>query len=718
MKTLDYLMLFAYLLSTLLLGILAMRHTKTQSDYFLGGRSFGKLLQTFAAFGAGTGAHEPVAVGRAIWASGLSGVWIAMQWLFVTPIYWITAVWYRRMRHLTLGDWFVERYETRALGAAFTVYTLFFYMAFLSTMLTAITKFAVPLLGFSTVAGIDIAFIIVPALAVTVIVYGVLGGLTAAYWTDLVQGLLIIVLSILLIPFGLWALVQKYGDPTTDGIGQGFTILHQQVSSDMFSLFSGPSSGEFPLLYIVSFTLLSLVGIVVHPHFIATGGGSAKTELEARIGLVLGNFLKRLCTVGWALTALIALALLAGNPEIAGDMDLAWGVAAREILGPVNMGLVGLMFACMLAAMMSSADTYMLVSSAVVVRNVYAAYIDPHASEARYVAVGRVTGVVLVIGATVVALCYSNVLDQFRMAIEIPILFAAPFWLGLYWRRVNTWAVWLTIWFSFLVFFVLPIVLPLVMPNLRTDARFSQTTKFEVITTSRPATQADIDRHQAWQEARAKVDQMEDSTQREAALKTLGAEPPIAALGLPIDVVTTRGGQAIYWPGGVDAVDDTKRVTVEEKQDAAKRIVTQQWDGPVRGKGPFNLDFIVYAALGIDLSDANRATLEALRLPTRLILPFVVLVALSYVTPRNRAAALDRYYAKMKTPVLRDPEADQAALERAYQNPQALESQKLFPGSQWEMMRPTKLDVIGFVLSVAICAAIVWMLIWVASIGA
>ena len=47
----------------------------------------------------------------------------------------------------------------------------------------------------------------------------------------------------------------------------------------------------------------------------------------------------------------------------------------------MNLGLVGLMLACLLAAMMSSADTYMIVTSALVVRNVYAAYINPEADE-------------------------------------------------------------------------------------------------------------------------------------------------------------------------------------------------------------------------------------------------------------------------------------------------------------------------------------------------
>jgi SSS family solute:Na+ symporter len=719
MKTLDYLLLSVYLLLMLVLGLVAMRRTKTQNDYFLGGRSFGKLLQTFAAFGAGTGAHEPVTVGRAVWFSGLSGVWIAMQWLFVTPIYWITAVWYRRMRHLTLADWFVERYESRALGVAYTLYALAFYMAFLSIMLTAIAKFAVPLLGVETLGGWQVDQVVVPLLAVTVILYGVLGGLTAAYWTDLVQGLLIIVLSVLLIPFGLWALVREKGQPGQTDLMDGFAILHQEIPADYFSLFSGPSSGEFSLLYIVSFSLLSLVGIVVHPHFIATGGGSAKTELEARIGLVLGNFLKRLCTVGWALTGLIALALLAGNPEIAADPDRAWGVAAREILGPLNLGLVGLMFACLLAAMMSSADTYMLVTSALVVRNVYAAYIQPRATEERYVAVGRVTGVVLVIGATLVALRYSNVLEQFRLALEIPILFAAPFWLGLYWRRVNTWAVWLTIAFSLTLFFILPVWLPTWVPSLRSNPHFLQTTVLETTTTVRPATRADVARFEAWQAAKTAIDRMEDPAQQAQRRKDLGPAPPATALGQPVQVVTRLGGRSIYWQGGVQpsAAGSAELITMEQTQTPEQNIVRQQWQGALVGQGHFNLDFIIYRWLGIDLTSADKATLEALRLPTRLLLPFVVLMALSLVTPRNHPAVLDRYYAKMKTPVLSDEQCDREELRRSYENPRRFEHLKLFPGSEWEMLRPSRFDVVGVVASIAICGAIIGLLVWIAGIG-
>ena len=125
------------------------------------------------------------------------------------------------------------------------------------------------------------------------------------------------------------------------------------------------------------------------------------------------------------------------------------------------------MLACLLAAMMSSADTYMIVTSALVVRNVYAAYIDPNATEKQYVFLGRLTGLLIIVGAAAVSLTYADVFGQFKMAMELPILFAAPFWVGMYWRRANRTAVWGTILFSLLVFFVLPVVVPALRPELR-----------------------------------------------------------------------------------------------------------------------------------------------------------------------------------------------------------------------------------------------------------
>ena len=714
MTWIDYAVLILYFCTMIAIGIWSMRRVKGQEDFFMGGRGFGKLLQTFAAFGAGTGAHEPVTVGRTGWTSGLSGVWSALMWLFVTPIYWIVGVWYRRMRHLTLGDWFVERYESRGLGAAYSVFAIVFYMFYLSTMLSAIAKFAVPLMGIEVVGTVELKYILIPLIAVIVILYGVLGGLTAAYYTDLIQGVFIILLSVLLIPFGLLALVKEFGDPATQGVMDGFRIMHERVPADYFSLFSGPSAGEFPVQYIVSLSLLVMVGIVVQPHFIATGGGSAKSEDEARIGLVVGNFLKRLCTVGWALTALIALALLAGNAEIATDPDRVWGVAAREILGPLNIGLVGLMLACLMAAMMSSADCYMIVTSALVTRNIYAAYINPDADEKTCLKVARWTGLSIIVGASVIALRFADVFGQFKMAVELPILFAAPFWIGMFWRRANRLAVWITIAFSFLFFFVLPQILPLVFPDMRTDPKWTRTTNLVTTTTTRNATAADIARHEAW----VKISEQAKAANDEDLLKKIGSGPASAALGEPIQIVSKSGGKSIFWRGGVSVTGESKLQTVSEDENNGAKVLVQRETSPQEGSGGFNLDFLVYHVLGIDLSNASKATIETLRLPPRLLMPFLVFMLVSLITPRHPKEALDQYYTKMKTEVDPDAETDRKKLEESRANPEQFDARKIFPNSEWEFMKPRPKDVIGFLAAVAVCLVIIGLLVWLAGIGA
>jgi SSS family solute:Na+ symporter len=717
MNVIDYLVLFAYFAAMVAIGIWSMRRVKGQEDYFMGGRGFGKLMQTFAAFGSGTGAHEPVTVGRTGWTSGLSGVWSALMWLFVTPVYWIIGVWYRRMRHLTLGDWFVERYESRWLGVAYSLFAICFYMFYLSTMFSAIAKYAVPLIGAETFLGYELKYVLVPGLALIVVVYGVLGGLTAAYYTDLIQGVFIILLSVLLIPFGLRALVEKYGDPASMGFMDGWRILHERVPADYFSLFAGPSAGEFPPQYILSLSLLALVGIVVQPHFIATGGGSAKSESEARIGLVVGNFLKRLCTIGWAITALIALALLAGNAEIAADPDRVWGVAAREILGPLQVGLLGLMLACLMAAMMSSADAYMIVTAGLVTRNCYAAFINPNADEKTYVIVGRLTGLIIIVGAAAVAILKSDVFGQFKLAIELPILFAAPFWLGMLWRRANRTACWITVGFSFLVFFLLPNLIPWLAPNMRTDPRFSTQTHKLTKTFVRTATAADVARHEAWLAATTQATEHPNEERRMQLLKQIGPEPPFAVQGEAIEIRMNSGGSAIFWSEGLQPIGASQLELVSENLEGTMRVRIEKQVGTFRGQGSFQLDFLLYALLGIDLSTASKATLEALRLPPRLLAPFIVFILFSYVTPRNSSAALDRYYVKMKTPVDPDPQRDRINLELSYANPKRFEDRRLFPGTEIEALRPTYTDVVGFIVCIGVCGLMIGLLVLLAGIG-
>jgi SSS family solute:Na+ symporter len=732
MTTLDYLVMTVYFLAMAGIGVWAMRRVNQQEDFFLGGRSFGKLMQTFAAFGAGTGSSDPVNTARTTFTGGMSGMWSIMSWLFVTPLYWIAGVWYRRMRHVTLGDWFVERYQSPTLGAAYALFGLLFYIVYTAMLFTATVKFAAPLLGDTiTVLGqtADLEYFLVPVIALIVVIYGVAGGLTAAYWTDLIQGIFIILLSMLLIPFGLQALVAKYGDPATQSTWDGFAIMHEQVPDEMFRIVGATGASEFPLSRIVVVALMVAVGAVVMPHFIASGGGSAKTELDARSGLVIGNLLKRFCTIGWALTALILLALLADNPILQEDPDKVWGIGSLELL---PSGLRGLMLACVLAALMGSADTYMIVCAGLIVRNLIAPFRATELTDRQGLLIGRLSGGGMIVGAVVFSWLLMDVFRQLQLTWIVPMLFAAPFWVGMYWRRATKTAAWLTIAWCGLTFFVVPSLLPLLVPGMRTASALTDTNQLVVTVVQRPAAPADVARRAAaielWQREADAIASRADPRQREQLQQQLVPRPQPLEVGGMLVEESRSGGAAIFWTGGVVPVDpsgepmpDVQPRPVGEPQQTdphtVRKVLRYEDDVRLAGRGNFRPDFLIYRLLGMDLTSYSAATLNTLEFPPKIIMPFLIMIVVSLVTRPGEPQALDRYYAKMKTPVQPDPTRDREALEQAYADPDAIERKKLFPGTSLEFQRPNACDVVGVVACFAACFAIIWLAVLVAGIG-
>src|SRR5512138_1821534 len=94
----DVFVIVGYFLVMILIGLWAMRRIKSQEDYFLGGRRFGKLIQIFATFGSGTSVDTVVGVTTTTFRNGAAGIWVSLMGLFTTPIYWLTSPWYRRLR--------------------------------------------------------------------------------------------------------------------------------------------------------------------------------------------------------------------------------------------------------------------------------------------------------------------------------------------------------------------------------------------------------------------------------------------------------------------------------------------------------------------------------------------------------------------------------------------------------------------------------------------
>jgi Na+/proline symporter len=250
------------------------------------------------------------------------------------------------------------------------------------------------------------------------LLYSFFGGLIASAYTDFVQSFLIITLSFMLIPLGL----REVG---------GFAGMRKALPADFFELFS--SGSGMNAFTIAMLAMNGFVGITAQPHVLsmcATGS----TERAGRIGHTYGAMIKRVCTIGWALTGLIAATLVFQRGVKLPDAEHAFGYASRELLGP---GWVGLMVACVLAANMSSCSNLMVNSGALFTRNIWLSYGNPSANDHQLLWAGRLSGLVLTGAGILFALMVGNVLQAFLFAETLAALFGVMFLGGILWRRAN-----------------------------------------------------------------------------------------------------------------------------------------------------------------------------------------------------------------------------------------------------------------------------------------
>lgn len=415
----DYTALAVYLLGITAVGIWTVLKIKDTADFFMGGRMHNKWFMMFFSFGAGTSGNDAVGVSAKTYTSGISGIWYQWLWLFATPFYWLIAPVMRRMRCLTIGDYFSLRYggSVEALYSVVGVLQLTFNMGVLlrggSAMIEAVSGGAIP---WQTAAvGMTVLFVL----------YGIAGGLTAAIITDFVQGILTVVLSFMLLPVALYH------------VG-GMSGLRQTISDP--AMFSLVSPGEINGFHIFMLCVMSLVGIVTQPHILGVCA-AGRTEMDGRFGFAAGNLLKRFCTVAWMLVGLCAIAMYPGL-TVAGA-DNVYGMVARDLLPTIMPGLVGIFLAALLASVMSSCDAFMVACSGLFTQNFYRKYVASDRREAHYVLVGRIISFLIVACSLSIAFFISNVPAGLEWFFRIQALMGAAFWLGLFWRRTTAAGVWL-----------------------------------------------------------------------------------------------------------------------------------------------------------------------------------------------------------------------------------------------------------------------------------
>jgi len=515
---LDLAVLLLYLGIIIGVGLWARRRVKGTGGLYQGNRTFGRVLTAMLNLGTMTDAGQTASVTSEIYRQGLSGVWFQNIVLFHTPFQWFTAALQRRARYIGPADIYTHRFESRLLAALYAGVILItaLYANATGYLITGQTLQAMivkpesawtpeelrSVKGFRTLKAIEkvpeqartpeqraalpdllarnergdlqpfISHIDLGTFyilyAILIALYVVAGGLLAVAILDVVQGVLILFLSLVLIPAGL------------NAVG-GLAGLTTKLEGGMFDLFGSSPTSDYTWYWVAALALLNLV---VNAPKSFTIGGSARDERTARIGFVTGASVKRLMMIAWAFTGLMAAALYAGQVA---DPTAVWGYMTRNLLGA---GALGLMIAAIFSANMDGNATISLDASAAAVKNIYLP-LRPDASERRQLLLGRLI-IAGVLGLSILLAHYvRNIVVIFTSALSIGSAVGASIWLAYFWRRLTTRAVIVQMSFSILLSAVAANVIPLLPALARTPTLLLQTEE-RTVEVERAATLTDV----------------------------------------------------------------------------------------------------------------------------------------------------------------------------------------------------------------------------------
>ena len=227
--------------------------------------------------------------------------------------------------------------------------------------------------------------------------------------------------------------------------------------------FTGMFEGQFPVAWFITMMIIALIGgfgmgTAIDWYTEAQRIQSAKTVRDASYSIWAGTALVLIRNSIWA-AAILGFFVL--NPHLgqSGDYEMAWYRVGFEYL-PV--GMVGFLFAGIIAIHLSTVSTHLNLGAMYVTRDFYHHYINPNASEQKLVSVGRVSTIIILIGSFIFGLIIGEEITAWLIfALWI---MAAGVWLPnilqVIWWRFNSWG-FLSAWIanlglSWLVVWILP----------------------------------------------------------------------------------------------------------------------------------------------------------------------------------------------------------------------------------------------------------------------
>jgi sodium/proline symporter len=414
----------AYLLLMMGIGYYAYKRTVDSTDYFLGGRTLGPWPTAISAGASDMSGWLLLGLPGFAFTSGASSLWLAGGLLLGTWLNWLVCA--KRLRTfsieadnaLTLPEYFARRFndKSKLLQTISALFILMFFLFYTSAGLVAGGKL------FETVFGLDYELAVILG-TVCVVSYTLFGGFLAVSWTDLVQGLLMAA-ALAFVP--LAAMEGSFGDLSNSVGSKNPELL------DMFTTAAGEPMGIIAITSLVAWGL----GYFGQPHILARFNASRSNKdltTARRIAVIWTT----ISMIGAILVGLVGMMYV--DEHLGGklaDSETIFMLLVNAIFHPV---IAGILLAAILAAVMSTADSQLLVSSSALAEDFYKQLYRPDASPEEVVLVGRIGVVLLSIIALVLAFNpESSVLGLVSYAwAGFGAAFGPALILSLYWKRMN-----------------------------------------------------------------------------------------------------------------------------------------------------------------------------------------------------------------------------------------------------------------------------------------
>ena len=365
-----------YMLVMLAIGFYFYFQTNDLSDYVLGGRGLNPSVTALSAGASDMSGWLLLGLPGMMYSDGIVGSWIAVGLIVGAYLNWhYVAKPLRVYTHhlndsITIPDYLANRLEDNGhiLRVVTAVVILIFYTLYTSSGLVGGAKLFEATFN---IAYSDALFVG----SFVIVSYTFLGGYNAVSWTDFIQGILMM-LSLVITPI---VVVSELGGVTS------VIIAIESIDPSHLNLVSGAS-----IISVISLLAWGL-GYFGQPHILVRFM-SIRDENETHKAKTIGMTWMILSILGSLSVGFFGFAYVAANGIDLVDSEKIFITLSQLVFNP---WIAGFLLAAILAAIMSTVDSQLLVSSSVLTRDVYHAIIHKDASDKELVWIGRATVILI-----------------------------------------------------------------------------------------------------------------------------------------------------------------------------------------------------------------------------------------------------------------------------------------------------------------------------------